>query len=69
MLPLNNQNDFHSAYCSQLDDVILKYRPMFWLYGHTHTSHELIKVGTTSLITNQFDITKNSNDLSKTLDF
>ncbi|MGL5234088.1 MAG: metallophosphoesterase [Empedobacter falsenii] len=69
LLSLKDQESFQSVYCSQLDDMILKYQPLYWLYGHTHTSNNLIQVSVTKLLTNQFDSTENTNELVKTIDF
>ena len=60
MLPIPHHVDFQSAYCSSLEELILKYQPLYWLYGHTHTSDPLIQIGETELVTNPFDVTQNN---------
>lgn len=68
-LQLKDEQEFCSAYYSQLNEMIIKYQPMYWLYGHTHTSDESIQIGKTHLITNQFELSSASEHLSKTIDF
>lgn len=69
LLPLKNQESFQSAYCSQLENMILKHQPLYWLYGHTNTFNDLIQIGETKLLTNQFDSSTDMKELVKAIDF
>ncbi len=64
-LPQLNLDTLQSAYCSELEYLIQTYQPDFWLYGHTHTSDDVIKIDQTKLITNQFCIDR-ENRIAKT---
>lgn len=54
-LSIPEQENFSSVYGSSLEDLIVKYQPLYWIYGHTHTANEMINIKNTSLITNQLD--------------
>lgn len=68
-LALFNQDNFISAYCTSLEDFVFKYQPKYWIYGHTHTPNELIQLGETKLVTNQFDSRDEMKDWIKIIDF
>ena len=55
MLSIPEQENFSTVYGSSLEDLIVKYQPLYWIYGHTHTANEMINIRNTSLITNQLD--------------
>lgn len=61
---LKNDN-LQSAYCSRFEDLIQKYQPNFWFYGHTHTSDDVIRINQTKLITNQY-LYGNKNTINQT---
>jgi Icc-related predicted phosphoesterase len=44
-------SDVNNAFYSDLDDLILKYEPNFWFFGHSHTATDF-KIGNTRLINN-----------------
>lgn len=47
-----SKEDFlSSAYASDLEDLILKYQPEYWIHGHIHTPANY-KIGTTTVICN-----------------
>jgi predicted phosphohydrolase len=43
----------NEAFAVELFDLIEKYQPDFWIYGHTHANTANFDVGKTSLVTNQ----------------
>lgn len=55
MLSIPEQENFSTVYGSSLEELIVKYQPLYWIYGHTHTANEMINIKNTSLITNQLD--------------
>lgn len=51
-LPLDRRNELIScAYVSDLEELILKYRPRLWIHGHVHNSVNY-KLGETQIIAN-----------------
>ena len=54
-LSIPEQENFSTVYGSSLEDLIVKYQPLYWIYGHTHSANEMINIRNTSLITNQLD--------------
>lgn len=50
----------NGAFTSDLDDFIIKHRPAFWFFGHTHTSFEG-KVGDTLLVCNPLGYPQEKN--------
>lgn len=69
MLSIPEQENFSSVYGSSLEELIIKYQPLYWIYGHTHTANELIQLGETKLVTNQFDSRDEMKDWIKIIDF
>jgi len=49
-----------SAFVSKLDDIILKYNPDFWIFGHQHEYSEC-KIGKTKLLSNPLGYFKEPN--------
>ena len=43
-----------NAIACNLDSLILKYKPSYWIYGHSHRNKDDFKIGNTKMITNQF---------------
>ncbi len=41
----------NGAFCSDLEDVMLQYKPAYWFFGHTHTPYTGV-VGDTHLVCN-----------------
>jgi predicted phosphohydrolase len=51
-IPEHLRNDLvSSAYASNLEDVILRYQPQYWIHGHVHTPADYT-VGATRIICN-----------------
>lgn len=51
-VPLQFQNDLlTSAYASNLEDIIIKYKPLYWIHGHIHTPCRY-KIDQTEIICN-----------------
>jgi predicted phosphodiesterase len=48
--PTKNLNDY---FANQLDNLILTYQPLYWLFGHTHDSIST-KLGDTTLLSNPY---------------
>lgn len=69
MLSIPKQENFSSVYGSSLEELIVKYQPLYWIYGHTHTANEMINMRKTSLLTNQLDIASEINYCDKIIDF
>ena len=65
MLSIPEQENFSTVYGSSLEDLIVKYQPLYWIYGHTHTANEMINIRNTSLITNQLDKASEIKDCNK----
>jgi Icc-related predicted phosphoesterase len=55
ILSIPEQENFSSVYGSSLEELIVKYQPLYWIYGHTHTVNEMKNIRNTSLLTNQWD--------------
>lgn len=69
MLSIPEQENFSTVYGSSLEDLIVKYQPLYWIYGHTHTANEMINIRNTSLITNQLDKASEIKDCNKIIHF
>ncbi|WP_333663819.1 metallophosphoesterase [Chishuiella changwenlii] len=69
MLPIPEQENFSSVYGSSLEELIIKYQPLYWIYGHTHTANEMINMRKTSLLTNQLDKALEIKYCDKIIDF
>lgn len=69
ILSIPGQENFSSVYGSSLEELIVKYQPLYWIYGHTHTANEMINIRNTSLLTNQLDIASEINYCDKIIDF
>lgn len=69
MLSIPEQENFSTVYGSSLEDLIVKYQPLYWIYGHTHTANEMINIRNTSLITNQLDKASEFKDCNKIIHF
>jgi len=50
----------NGAFTSDLDDFIIKFKPAFWFFGHTHTAFEG-KVGDTLLVCNPLGYPQEKN--------
>ncbi len=50
----------NGAFTSDLDDFIMKHKPAFWFFGHTHTAYEG-KVGDTLLVCNPLGYPQEKN--------
>lgn len=52
--PPEYKSDFlNEAFATDLDELILKTKPDYWIYGHHHRNIPQFKIGQTTLITNQ----------------
>ena len=69
MLSIPEQENFSSVYGSSLEELIIKYQPLYWIYGHTHTANEMINMRKTSLLTNQLDKALEIKYCDKIIDF
>lgn len=49
--PMYKGGKCNGAFASNLDNIINKYQPAFWLHGHTHTSFDY-KIGDTQIVCN-----------------
>lgn len=53
-IPYGHQNDpISSAYASDLETLILRYQPMYWIHGHIHTPTRYA-IGSTEIICNPY---------------
>lgn len=50
-------------FCGYMDDVIQRFQPKYWIYGHTHGNNDDIVIGDTIVTTNQCQGYGNSNKL------
>lgn len=50
----------NGAYASNLDDIIMEFKPAFWFFGHTHSAFEG-KVGDTLLVCNPLGYPQEKN--------
>lgn len=69
ILSIPEQENFSSVYGSSLEELIIKYQPLYWIYGHTHTANEMINMRKTSLLTNQLDKALEIKYCDKIIDF
>ncbi|TDQ78333.1 metallophosphoesterase [Sphingobacterium yanglingense] len=69
MVCISDQENFSSVYGTPLDKLILKYQPLYWVYGHTNTTSEITDIGNTRLLTNQFDKEREIKGFIKIIDF
>jgi Icc-related predicted phosphoesterase len=47
----HTESEVNAAYASNLDDVILQYKPELWIHGHLHSSFDY-KIGSTRILCN-----------------
>ena len=56
--PIFPKDAFTSYFHNDWSDLILKYEPYAWIYGHTHYNSPVDKFGETRLLSNQFGYNK-----------
>jgi predicted phosphohydrolase len=56
--PIFPKDAFTSYFHNDWSDLILKYEPTAWIYGHTHYNSPVDKFGETRLLSNQFGYNK-----------
>lgn len=65
LLDSYKESVFQSVYCTNLIDLIKKHSPRLWIYGHTHSQHDTIKVDSTKIVTNQFNLERGNLNLNQ----
>lgn len=53
----------NDAFAIELHDLILKYSPEYWIYGHHHANVGDIKLGNTNVVTNQLGYVAHNEQL------
>lgn len=53
--PIYEGSTINETFSTDLDALILRYHPKFWIYGHSHGNMAEIQIGSTKLINNQMD--------------
>jgi len=51
------------CFATDLNNLILKYQPNYWVYGHTHGNTPDFKIGETQMLTNQVGYVRNNEHL------
>ena len=61
--PIYEGNRLSQAFSVDLDDLIIKSKPDYWIYGHNHYNAQDFKIGDTVLLTNQLGYVKHCEHL------
>jgi predicted phosphohydrolase len=54
----------NEAFAVELTDMIEKYNPLYWIYGHHHQNTSRFKIGETTMLTNQLGYVRSGEHTS-----